>query len=167
PQGAARNTEFSPVHLSSVVNALYGNGRLPRWIKERRLHDSRPYLKPDAFYRDLHLHLGTGAGVLGLNTSERDHLLQQRRPGGRSRLADLLAARINGHMHTRRLARRLRGETKLVVQPFDLVPIHFQPNQLPRYAVLAVRQQRRAADEVLLLEMDHLPEAQFVRRIFL
>jgi len=79
----------------------------------------------------------------------------------------VLLSRINGHRNARSLAGRCRGESELVELLFHFHPIHFEADQLPRDAIFVVFGQRALADEVFLVEMHHLAEAQLVGRIFL
>ena len=62
---------------------------------------------------------------------------------------------------------RGRGKSKAFVALLHFGPIDFQSYQLPLHAVLRVLFQSALADEVFFVEMNHLAETEFVRRILL
>ena len=77
------------------------------------------------------LELGAWRGVRRRDRCQRDHLLQDRRPRGRRRAADLAADLVHGHGDARRGGRHLRRQTDVVVQRFDRGPADVEADNLP------------------------------------
>ena len=161
--------EIQPHSIASDCHKteLNRRRRFPGWAKERQRRNLYIRLQAHRLDRDFHLQLCSQPRMRGLHAGQGNHLFQDRRPTGSRRLAHLLFAGIQWHRHARSLARRGGREPVAFIQSFHIGPIHFDSDQLPRHAILRVLLQRPLADEIFLLEMHHLGEAQFVRRIFL
>src|SRR5205823_1492488 len=90
-------------------------------------HLGRCFL-PHSLDCDLHLQDCSWLCDSSLNARQSDQLLENGRPCCRSCLADLTVAGVNRNMQARCLARSSRGQAKLLVQSFDIVPIKLKPN---------------------------------------
>ena len=53
-------------------------------------------------------------------------------------LPTCLSPVVHGHRYARRGGRNLRRQARLVVEPLQPVPVHLEPDELPRGAVFAV-----------------------------
>src|SRR5580692_8458396 len=141
--------------------------RFPRWIVERQRGHFHVGLQADCFNRDFHLQLCPRLRISCLDTGQRNHLLQDRRPAGGSGFAYLLLALVDRYSYARGLRGSGRRQAVMLIELLHVGPIHFEADQLPRNTILRVLFQRALADEVFFVEMHHLGEAQLVGRIFL
>src|SRR5690349_18403736 len=125
-------------------------------VKKRLLH--HPHRGALALMLDGHLHLERRADgePRRAQMSERDVLLQQRRPAAGGRVADLLAAVVDRHAHAPGLLRQARGEPELAMETLERIPVHFDADETPLRIARRLGGQRFAPDEALLLQV-HRP----------
>src|SRR4029434_5609601 len=103
--------------------------------------------------------------MLGIHAGQSDQFLEQRRKRRRRRLPDLSLAYIDRYWNSRRLAWSGGSQYKPFVLFFPFNPIDFEPDQLPLDAVLRIFRESGLTDEILLVQMHHLAEAQLKWRI--
>src|SRR5580658_321513 len=58
-------------------------------------------------------------------------------------------------------------QSRRIVKPLHVFPMHIQSHEQPLWSARVFRRQRFAPDKIFLLQIHHLSQSQFVRRIFL
>src|SRR5438876_4274002 len=99
------------------------SGPLPREVEEGERDDRRIDLLSRTLHRPFDLEPRAGLGEARLNHAERDHLLQDRRPGGAGCLPDLPASTEGGHRAGRGSEPEHRRQPVPLERCFDVRPI--------------------------------------------
>ncbi len=135
--------------------------------KNGRRHRLRGRALANVLHRDLHLQRRARNEVRRAHVRERDVLLEQRAPAPAGRVADLRAARVHRHARAPRRVRQTRRQSRLGVQSFERIPIHFDAGETPLGSARDFRRQRVLAHEPGLLEIHAPREVELEGRRFL
>src|SRR5206468_702075 len=98
---------------------------------------------------------------------EGNQFLEDRRPGGGGRAADLTTAFVHRNRRARRRRRELRRQADAIVKRFDRGPADLEPDDLPAGTAALLFDQRRAADKRTRVDLPEAAESHFVRRVLL